>query len=128
MCNGDNDHLCAMFFKQIAVILYCMMTIMKCFYSRMYYSVCARVCMCVRVCVSVCVCASLCVCLSACTAQRVPVSNSITVLGSSVAENLHHGSSKYYLYYYYYYYYEYGCYVYVLWSQHELITCLQRLI
>lgn len=46
----DNDHLCAMFLKQIAVILYCMMTIMKCFYSRMYYSVCCSVSMCVSIC------------------------------------------------------------------------------
>lgn len=53
------------------------------FYSRMYYSVC-----------------SMCVCLSACTAQWVPLSNSITVLGSSVVDNL----------YYYYYWYGY-CYV-----------------
>lgn len=46
------------------------------FYFRMYHSVW-----------------SVCVCLSACTAQRVPVSNSITVLGSSVAGNPHTSSS-----------------------------------
>lgn len=95
--------MCHVFF----VILYCMMTIMKCVYSRMYYSVCP------------------CVCPSACPAQRVPVSNSITVLGSSVAGKPHHGSYIYY-YYNYYYYSEYDhCCVCVLWSRLWGSVCLQ---
>lgn len=47
-----------MFFKKNHVFLYCMMTVMKCFYSRMYYSVCVVLSLCV--CVSNCLCSTTC--------------------------------------------------------------------
>lgn len=56
-------------------------------------------------CTTVCVVLCLRVCLSAFTAQCVPLSNSITVLGSSVAGNSHLTSSTFS---YNFYFYEYG--------------------
>lgn len=95
----DIDHLCAMCFKQIDVILLLHDDNYEVFLLQN---------------VLYCVVLSVCVCLSACTAQYVPVSNSITVLGSSVAGNPHHGSSIYFILYYYYI---------VIWICYDYVLC-----